>query len=203
MDTRLVSTIFRFRCPSLLDSPEENISARILKQSHPPPCPISRIKFKTRTNPNMDLLFTIVHKLVEKGDIMPFFALLRPETLAIMIPITAILGGIAVAIVAIIMAARKKELEHKERLTAIDKGMDIPQPKEKEKRPAYLNMRPWGLVLSCLGVALTVALWVAGEAIAGVWGFLPLAMGVGLLIAAALEKNETEQKKSGDRAGQP
>ncbi len=151
----------------------------------------------------MDLLFAVIDILCEKGDTMPLFALLSPEVLAIMIPITFIMGGIAVAIVAIVMAARKKELDHKERLTAMDKGIDIPLPKEKKKRPAYLNMRPWGLVLSCLGITLTVALWVTAGSIGGVWGFLPLGIGVGLLIAAALEKSEDEKKRSGDRAGQP
>ena len=148
----------------------------------------------------MDLLFTVIDILCEKGDTMPLFALLRPEVLAIMIPITFIMGGVAIAIVAIVMAARKKELDHKERLTAMDKGIDIPLPKEKKKRPAYLTMRPWGLVLSCIGVAQTVALWVTAGAIGGVWGFLPLAMGIGLLIAAALEKGEDAKKKSGDQA---
>ena len=135
---------------------------------------------------------------------MPLFGLLSPETIAVMIPITAILGGIAIGIVAIIMAARKKELEHKERLTAMEKGIDIPQPPKKEKRPAYLNMRPWGLVVTLIGVAVTIALWVTAGSIGGVWGFIPLGIGIGLLISSALEKKETvPQQEFRDRAGQP
>lgn len=134
---------------------------------------------------------------------MPLFGLLNPEAIAVMIPITAILGGIAIAIVAIIVEGRKKELEHKERLSAIEKGIDIPGPPKKEKRPAYLTMRPWGLVVTLVGIAVTVALWVSGGAIAGVWGLIPLGIGIGLLIGSALEKKETVTQPFSDRAGQP
>ena len=73
-----------------------------------------------------------------------------PESLAIFIPIVSIIGGIAVAIVAIVMAGKKKELEHKERLTAMEKGMAIPESPEGKHllRPAYQKNRTGGLVES-------------------------------------------------------
>jgi NADH:ubiquinone oxidoreductase subunit 6 (subunit J) len=111
-----------------------------------------------------------------------------------MIPITAIAGGIAIAIVAIIMGARKKELEHKERLLAMEKGIEIPQAQEPEKRPSYRSNRTAGLVMTLLGIAIMVANWAVAGTKGGVWGLIPLAIGVGLLISAALEKKEVAGK---------
>ena len=142
----------------------------------------------------MDLLYTFIEWIATKGVTMPVFGLLRPETLAIMIPITAIMGGIAIAIVAIIMAGRKKELEHKERLTAMEKGVTLPELPLEPKRPVYLQNRSAGLVMTCLGIALTIAIWVPAGAEGGVWGLIPLSIGIGLLISSALESKETKDK---------
>ncbi|UCH83792.1 MAG: hypothetical protein JSW50_15300, partial [Candidatus Latescibacterota bacterium] len=105
---------------------------------------------------------------------MPYFGLLtRPETIATMIPILAIMGGVLIAIVAIIVEAKKKELVHKERLVAMEKGIEIPEPKKAPQRPAYLKNRSAGLVMTLLGVALVIAIWVPAGAVGGVWGFVP------------------------------
>jgi hypothetical protein len=140
----------------------------------------------------MDLLYMFIEWIATKGVTMPVFGLLRPETLAIMIPITTIIGGIAVAIVAIIMSGRKKELEHKERLIAMEKGVGLPELPIKPERPAYLQNRSAGLVLTFLGIALTIAIWVPAGAEGGVWGLIPLAIGIGLLVSSVLERKETK-----------
>ena len=142
----------------------------------------------------MDALIFIIEWLFEKGDKM-VLGDIGPDTLGVMIPITAIMGGFAIAIVAIIMGARKKELEHKERLIAMEKGIEIPQTQQPEARPPYRSNRTAGLVMTLIGVAVTIANWTVGGATAGVWGFIPLAIGIGLLISSALEKNEVEKKK--------
>ena len=142
----------------------------------------------------MDLLFVFIEWITGKGVTMPLFGLLRPEALAIMIPIVTIIGGIAVAIVAIIMSGRKKELEHKERLTAMEKGVTLPELPLEPKRPAYLQNRSAGLVMTFLGIALTIAIWVPAGAEGGVWGLIPLAIGVGLLVSSVLEKKEVDKK---------
>jgi hypothetical protein len=142
----------------------------------------------------VDILFSFIEWIVSKGVTMPMFGLLRPEALAIMIPIVTIIGGIAVAIVAIVMAGRKKELEHKERLTAMEKGVQLPELPLEPKRPAYLQNRSAGLVMTFLGIALTIAIWVPAGAQGGVWGLIPLAIGIGLLVSSALEKKEVEKQ---------
>lgn len=154
-------------------------------------------------NLKMDVLISVVRWIVEGGTHMPIFAdTLSAEHVAIMIPVTAILGGVAIAIVGIIMGARKKELEHKERLLAMEKGMAIPEPPRAECPPAYKGNRTGGFVMTLIGIALTIALWTVAGATGGVWGFLPLAIGIGLLIASAIEKKEYEADGTRKRAGQ-
>jgi len=152
----------------------------------------------------MDVLISFFQWIIEGGAAMPIFAdTLSADTLAVMIPITSILGGIAVAIVAIMMGTRKKELEHKERLIAMEKGLAIPEPPKVECPPAYKANRTGGFVMTLIGIALTIALWTVADATGGVWGLVPLAIGIGLLIASAIEKKEYEaENDTRKRAGQ-
>jgi hypothetical protein len=145
----------------------------------------------------MDLLFHVIQWLVKEGEKMPLFAdFSRPETIAVLIPLGAMMGGIIIAIIAVIAAGRKKELEHKERLLAMEKGIEIPQPSVPECRPAYQSNRTAGFVMTLLGIALTIAIWAVAGSRGGVWGLIPLAIGIGLLISAAVEKKEWEKKES-------
>jgi hypothetical protein len=135
---------------------------------------------------------------------MPYFGFLtRPESIAVMIPIISIMGGVLIAIVAIIMEAKKKELTHQERLVAMEKGIEIPTPPKEPERPAYLKNRSAGLVMTLLGIALVIAIWVPAGAVGGVWGLIPLAIGIGLLVSSAMERKEVEKNASRDRAGHP
>ncbi|MEJ2720756.1 MAG: DUF6249 domain-containing protein [bacterium] len=132
-----------------------------------------------------------------------FADLARPETIAILIPIVMIVGGVLIALVAIFLDSKKKELVHKERLVAMEKGMEIPQPPKEPERPAYLKNRSSGLVMTFLGLALTIAIWVPAGPVGGIWGLIPQAIGVGLLISSALERKEVLEKENRGRAGQP
>jgi len=129
------------------------------------------------------------------------FGFLTPEVFAMTIPLLSIFGGVAIAIVAIIMGGRKKELAHKERLLAMEKGMEIPVEPQDEKRPAHLSNRSSGLVLTLLGLALTIALFAVAGKDGGVWGLLPMAIGIGLLISSSLEKREIEDKQGVSSGG--
>ena len=126
-------------------------------------------------------------------------AFLTPETFALTIPLLSIFGGISLAIVAMIMSGRKKELVHKERLIAIEKGIDLPDEPRKSKRESYLSNRTGGLVMSMIGLTLTIALWTVAGSVGGVWGLIPFGIGVGLLISSTLEKKEVEREKNDEQ----
>jgi hypothetical protein len=115
---------------------------------------------------------------------------LSPGLISIFIPILAVIGIFAMIIVVIIMSNREKELKHKERLLAMEKGMELPEEPIKQKRPAYLSLRAWGLVLFSLGAVLFFALWVQVGFKYSIWGLMPAGLGVGLMIAAAKERKD-------------
>ena len=126
------------------------------------------------------------------------FANVGPDTIAVMIPIVFILGSALVISVAIVMQGRKKDLDHKERLVALEKGLPLPEPPEKETRPVHAARRAWGLVWAGIGLALTIALATNPEASdvnAWAWGLIPLFIGAGLLIASILDKKEFEKMR--------
>lgn len=118
---------------------------------------------------------------------------LSPEFAAIFIPILAVIGTFAMIITVIIMSNREKELKHRERLIAMEKGIEIPQEPIKEKRPAYLSLRAWGLVLLIVGIVLFFALWVQVGFKFCVWGLMPAAIGAGLLISAVKERGDVRK----------
>jgi hypothetical protein len=129
---------------------------------------------------------------------IPIFGWIEPETVAIFIPMLAVLGGVFIAVTAVIMNGRRKELEHRERILAMEKGMPLPGPTPAApERPKYSNRRANGLVLAGIGLALTIALSAEeGFAEGGVWGLIPLFIGIGWLVAGSIDKREWEAQQS-------
>jgi hypothetical protein len=93
------------------------------------------------------------------------------------------------------MHGRRKDLEHRERVIAMEKGLPIPEPVPVKERPKYSNRRANGLVLTGIGVAVTIAMWVEDGSSTGVWGLIPLFIGIGLLVAGHLDKTEWEREQ--------
>ncbi len=126
---------------------------------------------------------------------MPLFANIDPEVIAVFIPIIGVIGGVFIAVTAVIMNGRRKELEHRERILAMEKGITPPSPQVETERPKYSGRRANGLVMTGIGLALTIALWAEEGAEGGVWGLIPLFIGLGLLIAGSLDKREYEAQQ--------
>lgn len=119
------------------------------------------------------------------------FNFIGPEHIAVMIPVIAMFGAVIIIIVAIVVGGRNKELLHKERILSLEKGLPIPDEKPvKIEKPGYTGKRTAGIVFLAIGLAVTIANWVVAGAVGGVWGLIPLFIGIGLLIAAALDKKE-------------
>jgi len=120
---------------------------------------------------------------------------INPDIVIFLIPIIAILGGFTVAIVGIIMEAKKEELRRKERIIAMEKGIPLPPERAENKgsgRPRHIAARRTGLVLTFLGIALVVAISLSsgGGLRSGVWGFVVLALGLAFLVASIFEKRD-------------
>lgn len=115
-------------------------------------------------------------------------------TVAVLVPIFAIVGGFSVAIVAIVVGYREKmrraELRHRERITALEKGIELPPDPEPDPDARRTGSLKRGLAGLFLGIVLYFALReVAGHDVA-IFGLIPAALGVANLIShfAAREK---------------
>ena len=118
----------------------------------------------------------------------------------LMIPIVAIIGGITVAIVNSIGRARVRELEIRERIAMIERGI-VPSPEADpngferrmhavdsiQHRHAGSRFRAGGVMVMSVGFGLTTMLWFLGEPSVGVGigGFL-ICIGLGLFVNSLL-----------------
>jgi hypothetical protein len=112
-----------------------------------------------------------------------------PGVIGAAIPIVAIVFGIGIGIVAIVMNQRQRalrlELRHKERLAAMDKGLELP-PETLDPSLDPVNTRPRhllrGLIWTFAGIAFAAMLYhVAGDDEAWIGG-VPVAIGLGYLV---------------------
>jgi cadmium resistance protein CadD (predicted permease) len=128
---------------------------------------------------------------------MPYFCSMGADTIALSIPILAVCGGVLIAITAIIVKGRKEEQEHRERVVAMEKGIAVPAstPVAEVHKPKHSDRRAGGLVMTGIGLALTIAISVSDRFESGVWGLIPLFIGIGLLIAGTIDKRELEERE--------
>jgi len=118
---------------------------------------------------------------------------------AMAIPIVAIIGGITVAVVRTIGQQRMAELAHKERIMAIERGVDPaklpPPPIIDYGRPYYSPLQRYhglligGIVTLLVGISIAAFLYLM-EAEKNAWavGLIPMGVGVALLLSAMLVK---------------
>jgi Domain of unknown function (DUF6249) len=126
------------------------------------------------------------------------------DTLGIMIPLLAIFMSLLIPIVYAIVDYRRRrdvvEAHHKERLAAIERGMDIPALPESfynpyQRRPRTLLL---GMIWFFVGIALVISLGrVAGEDVM-YFGLIPTGIGLAYLLYHAIEG-----RKEGPPAGYP
>lgn len=123
-----------------------------------------------------------MHDIGELRHVLPF-----------LIPIVAIVMGIGIGMLAIWVDYRKKrdifELHHKERLVAIERGMEVPPLPEalfagnRDTRVVtsadYLRR---GLLWLLVGLAVAGALAINRDTDSAAWGLIPIAVGLAYLI---------------------
>lgn len=121
---------------------------------------------------------------------------METETVAVMIPVTAIVFGLSIPIVYAITDYRKRrrliELHHAERMAAIERGMELPPlPVDilggAARRRTSSELLP-GLVWLFVGVGLVAALGpLTGQRGVALLGLIPAGVGLAYLIYYAVE----------------
>ena len=115
-----------------------------------------------------------------------------------LIPIIAIVMGVGIGMLGLYLDYQKKtrmfDLHHKERLIAIERGMEVPPlPSEffaPARKPANLkaNSLRWGLIWLFLGLALGTAMALNDGIEQASWALLPIAVGAALLSFYKLDR---------------
>ena len=132
---------------------------------------------------------------------------MNPAVIGVFIPIVAIVAGIGCAIVAMLTVHRQRlqrvELRHRERLAAIEKGLELPPdpPEVEPSRNDDSRFLRHGLVLLALGITVTAAMMQLPQAnVPYLFGLVPAAIGVAYLIYYAIR---TFRAKSAAPASEP
>lgn len=124
------------------------------------------------------------------------------EYMALMIPILGIVLGVAIAIIAIVTSHREKlkraELRHRERLAAIEKGIELPLDPEPDADAAKGSSLKSGLSGLLIGVVLYFALREVADSDVALFGLIPAAFGLASLISYFVEG-----RKNGSGAARP
>ena len=130
--------------------------------------------------------------------IVPFF-----------IPIIAIVMGIGIGMLSLWLDYQKKarlfELNHKERLFALERGIELPplpadffkngSQKDEPSDPRASSLR-WGLMWLLLGAALAVAIGFNNTMEEATWALLPVAVGSAQLIYYKISSDKAVVQKS-------
>jgi hypothetical protein len=136
---------------------------------------------------------------------------MNEDVVAVFIPITAIFMSLLIPIVfSVVDYKRRKDIveaNHKERLAAIERGMEIPAlpesfylPMKPQRRSSYLLP---GLVWLFVGIGVFVSLGaVAGDDVR-FFGLIPVGIGLAMLIYYFVEGRKLPPVTAGQPADKP
>jgi hypothetical protein len=118
-----------------------------------------------------------------------------------LIPISGITLGLGTAMLRLWLEYRKKrdlfQLHHIERMTAIDKGIDLPPLPSQyfaDDRRASSDYLRYALIWSLAGIAFSGALYVTSQSL-WVWGSIPVAVGIAYLLFYQIERTAGGRSK--------
>jgi hypothetical protein len=125
------------------------------------------------------------------------------------VPVAGCLMILGIVIAGSVSSFRARQLESMERLAAIEKGLPLPptkaerelsQPQPPASGKRYANIRLTGIVLTFTGIgmmlffALLEVILRQREILSGVAvGLIPLAVGIGFLVDARMQKRELDK----------
>ena len=122
---------------------------------------------------------------------------MHPEVIAVSIPIVAIVMGIGIGMLSIWSDHKRKaqllEQNHRERMQAIEKGIDLPAlpanlvstSNGPSTASAAKSLRS-GVMLTLIGILLYVAIDKAGGSEGALFGLIPAAVGIANFVYAAI-----------------
>ena len=120
---------------------------------------------------------------------------------SLLIPIVAMLVGLAIVLFGIERSYRAKKLDHEERMKAIEKGYPIPAMPTRPK-PNYPFA--WPFVFIGFGIALLMmVVFGEGDEVALSFGFISLFIGLALLASRFVGVKKTEMDQAENTLRRP
>jgi hypothetical protein len=132
------------------------------------------------------------------------------EYIGLVMGFTAIAGGLGIAIYAIWLSGKAREMRHRERLAMIEKGLapatlgDTEHGHDGQGR-SYRSRRDGGITMICTGIAMMMFFGLSSGNWRTVWigGFIAM-FGVGNLIIALLnQRDDRASRPPTERPGEP
>ena len=134
---------------------------------------------------------------------------MNPAVIGVFIPIVAIVMGVGVGMIAIWSEHKRKaqllEQNHRERMQAIEKGIELPPLPENlvsggngpSTSSAAKSLRS-GVMLLLIGIILWFAIERVGGNDAALFGLIPAAVGIANLLYAAIQwkKEQAEEARN-------
>jgi hypothetical protein len=107
------------------------------------------------------------------------------------VPLVFILGAFAVAVTGMILKSHARDRQQRERMFLAEKGMEIPkelyESREPKKPNGFRVGRAWLMILGAVcifvGIAVMISVSVNQGIHDGIFGVIPLLIGVGFLVA--------------------
>ena len=124
-----------------------------------------------------------------------------------MIPISMFGAVVLIIWFAVNAQYKRRQMEHKQRMLALEKGIDLPPSlvEERPKKPKYHNPYTAALVWIGIGVGLVFygflfpSEWCAGPGFYS-FGVIPLCIGIAVLIANSLNQKRLAREKKEEQA---
>jgi hypothetical protein len=113
-----------------------------------------------------------------------------------LIPVTMFICGAAIAIVAIVLHSKRNQLDHQERILALEKGQPLPEKPlvpAREKNPYF-----WGFVFIAVGLALTWYFFMEYNE-EWFWGPSILLVGIAVLTANLLHRRDMKKLSEAEK----
>lgn len=111
------------------------------------------------------------------------------------IPMIFIIGAVTVIVVAIFLAHRNAVKRYEVLQVAIKEGRELPPEIFTRARAPRRDPMLGGLVLTALGVALSISLGAVAGWVQAVWGLIPLLVGVALLVYVPLYRKQKKEEE--------
>lgn len=129
------------------------------------------------------------------------------DVVAIFIPIVAIVMSLSIPIVYMLVDYRRRrdivESHHRERMAAIERGMEVPPLPEayyKPRRPRHLLA---GMIWLFVGIGILVALGALAGTDVGLLGIIPAGVGLAYLLYYWIEGRHERLEPDRLQAGAP